>query len=148
MKKILIITGGFFPGMNYGGPPVSIDNFCTLFHEYSVYIVTSDHDVNSKVRYKEIGDGWNDRGNCKVLYLSDMQYRYANFLKICRKIRPDWMYLQGLFQYCIVPCLFIARAEQIKIILAIRGELCKGAFKKKWKKIPYIKFLNYSFCHF
>lgn len=142
MKKILIITAGFFPGINYGGPPVSIDNFCTLFDEYQTYIVTTDHDHKSRIRYKNIKRGWNDRGNCKVLYLPDRQYNYTGFIQICRKISPDWIYLQGLFQPCIIPCLFMAKREGRRTILAVRGELCKGAFQKKMKKIPYIIFLK------
>lgn len=142
MKKILVIAAGFFPGMNYGGPPVSIDNFCSLFKDYRSYIVTRDHDNGSNERYKNISDGWNDRGNCKVLYLTDKQYKYKNFLQICRKVKPDWIYLQGLFQSCIIPSLFVSKKENKRVLLAVRGELCEGAFRKKWKKIPYIALIR------
>ena len=45
--KILIFMAGFFPGEKYGGPPVSIDNFCTLIGgvDNDVYVVTTDHDL-------------------------------------------------------------------------------------------------------
>lgn len=142
MKKILVIAAGFFPGMNYGGPPVSIDNFCSLFKDYRSYIVTRDHDNGSNERYKNISDGWNDRGNCKVQYLTDKQYKYKNFLQICRKVKPDWIYLQGLFQSCIIPSLFVSKKENKRVLLAVRGELCEGAFRKKWKKIPYIALIR------
>ena len=42
--RILIIMGGFFPGKKYGGPPVSVDNFCTLMNE-ECFIVTTNHDL-------------------------------------------------------------------------------------------------------
>lgn len=31
--KILIVMGGFFPGQKYGGPPVSVDIFCSLLKD-------------------------------------------------------------------------------------------------------------------
>lgn len=142
MKKILIIMAGFFPGKNYGGPPVSIDNFCSMMKEYKVYIVTTDHDLGDKERYKDISHGWNDRGNCKVIYLADKSYRYGVLYSICKKINPDWIYLQGLFQMCIIPGLFLAKVQKRRLLLATRGELCEGAFKKRWKKLPYIAFLR------
>lgn len=142
MKKILIFMAGFFPGKDYGGPPVSVDNFCSLLDEYHIYIVTTDHDNNCKARYEGIKTGWNSRENCKVLYLADKEFKYSNFLGICKIIKPDWIYLQGLFQPCIMPILCISKREKIRTLLATRGELCEGAFKKKAKKLPYIALLK------
>lgn len=140
--KILVIMGGFFPGKKYGGPPVSVDNFCTLLKEYECYIVTTNHDMDEDKVYKNISKGWNIRNNCKVLYLSDEEYTYKNFKKIIEMIHADVVYLQGLFQDCVLPCLIIAKQIGCKVLLAPRGELCSGAFKKKYKKIPYILFLK------
>ena len=39
---------------------------------------------------------------------------------------------------CVLPCLNLAKKYGIKTILAPRGELCAGAFRKKYKKTPYI----------
>jgi len=45
--KVLIIMGGFFPGQKFGGPPVSVDNFCSLLKdECDCFIVTSNHDMH------------------------------------------------------------------------------------------------------
>lgn len=141
--KILIVMGGFFPGKAYGGPPVSVDNFCTLMSEDECYIVTRDHDLSEKERYSSIYDGWNNRGNCKVLYLSDKQFNINSFRDVILEIGPDVIYLQGLFQSCVLPCLYLAKKNHIKIILAPRGELCAGALSmKKWKKIPYIEMIR------
>lgn len=140
--KILIVMTGFFPGQKFGGPPVSVDNFCTLMNEHDCYIITRNHDMGSKETYTTISDGWNDRGNCKVLYLSDKNYGYHYYEKVIKEVEPDIIYLQGLFQNCIIPCLMLAKRYHIAILLAPRGELCAGAFKKKYKKIPYIIFLN------
>ena len=141
--KILIIMAGFFPGKKYGGPPVSADNFCSLLNDEECYIVTSNHDMNETIPYKNIESNiWIDRGNCKIKYLSDIDYRAENFEKAIVELRPDVLYLQGLFQACIFPCLKLAKKYNIKVMLAPRGELCAGAFIKKYKKLPYIAFLK------
>lgn len=140
--KILIVMGGFFPGEKYGGPPVSIDNFCSLMKEYACYIVTHDHDLFEAERFTGIQYGWNDRGNCKVRYLPDSEYNKTTFEEVMKEIKPDILYLQGLFQSCVVPCLQLAKKHNIHVLLAPRGELCTGALKKKYKKIPYIKALR------
>lgn len=140
--KVLIIMEGFFPGQKFGGPPVSIDNFCTLMQEWECYIITSNHDMGENKPYPNISSGWNKRENCKVLYLSDKEYGYKKFEKVIQEIKPDIIYLQGVFQSCILPCLFLSKKYNIPTLLAPRGELCEGAFKKKYKKIPYIILLK------
>lgn len=134
--------GGFFPGKNFGGPPVSVNNFCSLMEEYDCYIVTRNHDMGSKEIYSDINNGWNEHINCKVLYLDDKEYRYKKFKEVIEEINPNIIYLQGLFQSCIIPCLILAKRYKIPLVLAPRGELCEGAMKKKYKKIPYIIFLR------
>lgn len=140
--KILSIMAGFFPGKKYGGPPVSMDNFCTLMNEMDCYIVCRDHDMRENERYKNIHDGWNERSNCKVCYLSDGEYNEKVFERIIQELQPDVIYLQGLFQACVVPCLKLAKKYGIRVLLAPRGELCAGAFRKKYKKLPYIAALK------
>lgn len=140
--KILIILTGFLPGKKFGGPPISVDNFCSLMKEDECFIVTRNHDMGETDTYKDIKSGWNDRGNCKVLYLSDKEYGYRKYEEVIKEINPDVIYLQGLFQNCIIPCLFLAKKHNIPVLLAPRGELCAGAFKKKYKKVPYIIFLK------
>ncbi len=140
--KVLIVTEGFFPGKKYGGPPVSVDNFCSLMDDYECYIITHDHDLGETTRYENIISGWNERGNCKVLYLSDKEFNTVTFEKFILKVKPDIIYLQSLFQRCVPPCLFLAKKHNIKVLLAPRGELCAGAFKKKLKKFPYIAVLR------
>lgn len=141
--KILIVMGGFFPGKKYGGPPVSVDNFCSLMKKFDCYIVTLNHDMGESEPYEGIKQGWDNRGNCSVCYLSDAEYNIVTFEKIINEIRPDIMYLQGLFQGCIFPCLKLSKKYGLKVLLAPRGELCKGAFgKKRYKKVPYIVLLK------
>lgn len=141
--KILIVMAGFFPGKNYGGPPVSVDNFCSLMKEFQCYIVTRNHDKGSVAPYEDITPKqWTSKGNCMVMYLPDEEYNTNTFMQVFEEIKPDILYLQGLFQTCVYPCLKIAKEKRIKTVLAPRGELCAGAFKKKYKKIPYIQILK------
>lgn len=141
--KILILMAGFLPGKKYGGPPVSIDNFCSLMNEFDCYIVTRNHDLGDNTIYRDLEDGWNNRGNCKVLYVADSDYKKSTFEKVINEIQPNIIYLQGVFQSCILPCLQLAKKHGISILLAPRGELCTGALSiKKWKKIPYIEGLK------
>ena len=143
MRKILIIMGGFFPGKKFGGPPVSVDNFCSLMKDDECYIVTRDHDFFESKRFDSIQKGWNDRENCKVLYLSDSEYNKRTFAKVMNEIKPDILYLQGLFQPCVLPSLLLAKRYGISVLIAPRGELCKGAFRiKKWKNMRYVKFVK------
>lgn len=131
--------GGFLPGKKFGGPPISVNNFCSLLkNDAKCYIVTTNHDMGDSSVYENIQEGWNDRDNSEVLYLDDDDYCERTFVKIVNEIHPDYLYLQGLFQYCIFPCLKIAQRNGIKVVLSPRGELCAGAFKKKYKKLPYI----------
>lgn len=140
---ILIIMSGFFPGRKYGGPPVSTDNFCSLLQsEADCYIVTHNHDMGERTPYPGISKGWNDRGNVKVKYLDDSEYNSHTFEAAICELKPDYLYLQGLFQRCVLPCLRLAKKHNIRVVLAPRGELCSGAFHKKYKKLPYIVFLR------
>lgn len=137
--KILIFMAGFFPGKKYGGPPVSVDNFCSLMSGFECFIVTRNHDMDEIEEYKGISGGWNDRNNCKVKYLSDSDYKKTDFEKIILDIKPDIIYLQGLFQSCVLPCLSLAKKHGINVILALRGEVCANALAiRKFKKVPYI----------
>lgn len=143
--KILIITAGYFPGKKYGGPPVSIKNICQNLSDIEFYIVCLNHDLGEKEPYLNIISGWNVNFNEHVMYLSDKNFNFKTFKKIIKEINPDFIYLQSLFQKVTIPVLILAKKLNLKVILAPRGELCEGAFKKKYKKVPYIillKFLN------
>ncbi len=141
--KILMIMRGHLPGKKYGGPPISVDNFCSLIASEECYIVTSNHDLGETKPYNDVPTGeWVDRHNSRVLYLSDKDYNKASFEKVIKEICPDLIYLQGLFPSCVLPTLLLAKKYGISVLLAPRGELCRGAFKKKYKKIPYIILLK------
>lgn len=141
--KILIILNGFFPGKKYGGPPVSVNNFCNLLKK-DIYIICSDHDLGEQSRYHNINDGWNNMSNCKVLYLSDRKFNLESINRVIKEVDPDLIYLQSIFSNASLKGLIAAKQNNLKVLLAPRGELDSGAFKKKYKKIPYIALLKLS----
>ena len=138
--RILIVVSGYFPAQNYGGPPVSILNFCRLMsHDIDCYIVTSNHEYGSKAELKGIGEGWQLQGNAHVRYLKESEMRVPYFQKILDEVKPDWIYLNSIFDMKrTYPFLSLAEQKNIRALIAPRGELCKNAFKKKYKKIPYL----------
>lgn len=143
MKKILIFMGGFFPGQNYGGPPVSIDNFCSQFQGvFDTYIVTGNHDLGSDITYN-LGNDWVNRTNCSVKYLSDKEWTYRKILELIIDLRPECIYLQSFFESFTVLCLIVAKKCHVPVLLAPRGELCDWAVNiKKYKKLPYIRIIK------
>ncbi|MEY8460662.1 glycosyltransferase family 4 protein [Eggerthellaceae bacterium 24-137] len=143
--RVLVVIGGFFPAKQYGGPPVSINNLCSLLASEEFYIITKNHDLGESKAFDEIHAGWNDRGNCKVAYLSDRQFSSAKLLSsLIDEVQPDFIYLQSLFHSCTMRCLLLAKMKQLPVLLAPRGELCRGAMRKKYKKLPYILLLKAS----
>lgn len=144
MKNILVVLSGFFPAKTYGGPPVSIDNLCSLLCDrYNFWVICSDHEMQSDKRLEGITEGWNLRSNCKVKYIEKQNWNYTSFMRITKEVKPSIIYLNSLFSYdTTVPFLRIAKQIDASVLLAPRGELCKNAFKKKIKKIPYIMALR------
>ena len=142
--KVMIAAQGYFPAKAYGGPPVSIENFCNLLKEnIKTYIVTANHEYGSNDRLDGIQEGWQKVGNAKVLYLSEKQKNINMFSEIVKEIQPDLIYLNSLFDAPnVLAFLEIAYKNNIKVLMAPRGELCSGAFKKKYKKIPYIAYIR------
>ena len=138
--KILIVAGGFLPAKKYGGPVVSIDNLCSLLKdEAEMYVIADDHDNGESKRLEGIKEGWNQRSNCSVYYLKPQEVQKDTLMKIYDDISPDLIYINSFFDYSLtVPFLKIAKQRNCKVLLAPRGQLCAGAFKKKFKKIPYI----------
>ena len=140
MKKILISVNGFFPATRYGGPPVSVNNLCNLLHDKAqFYIVTRNHDKNSKAPLETTNGEWTKYNHANILYLPDKEINYHRYKKIIKEIKPDLIYINSLFDAIhTVPLLELATKYRIRVLLAPRGELCKNAFQKKYKKIPYL----------
>lgn len=152
--KILIALAGYFPAQKYGGPPVSIQNFCNLVSDSAeCFIVTGNHEKGETTPLPGVSSSWERRENANVLYLPEDKINGEHYKKITEEIQPDWIYLNSLFDYKRTAFLLkIAIKHKIKVLLAPRGELCKNAFGKKYKKLPYIwllrKYLRSPLVHY
>ena len=94
--KVLIMLKGYFPAVEYGGPPVSILNLCSLLNDtYDFYIVACDHEKNSQSRLNNIEEGWNLRSEAKVKYLQDNEINYRSLKRIVDEIEPDMIYVNS-----------------------------------------------------
>lgn len=141
-KKILIITGEYLPGVKGGGPIVSIKNLTdTIYDKFDFYIITSDKDYHEKEPYPNIiYHHWNDVGNAKVYYLSDIEKNIFKLSKIIKKSGCEILYLNGIFSWNFtIKSLLLLKCKMIKfkkVIISPRGcfsESCMSVrtFKKK-----------------
>lgn len=145
-KKVLIAAGGYFPAETYGGPPNSIRNFCELFKDkYDFYIVAFNFELhNYDIPLKGINKGWNNRSECKVIYLKKSELNNKTYNSILKEIRPELVFINSIFDYNFSMKFLLASMRQNKkVLLAPRGQLLEGALKKKsiLKKI-YIFFFK------
>ena len=130
-KKILILAEGYFPAQKYGGPPVSILNFCNLLKDkYNFYIVTRDNDINENERLEGITEGWNNREEAQVIYLNRKKKFKKNIEDIIKEINPDLIYINSFFDYNLMSAVF-SKKNNIPLLIAPRGQLLEGARSNK-----------------
>ena len=140
-ESIFIFIYGYLPGTEYGGPVTSIYNFTEYFgDEYDIRIVCSNHDANTKEKYKTIHGGWNNIGKASVMYLSEKEYTISKFVGLMKPYCVKMVYLTGVFSYFLNhAAIKAAKGLNIPIVIATRGEICKNVLAmKRYKKIPYL----------
>lgn len=126
-KKILIIVDGYTPANTYGGPPISIKNFCELMYDtYDFFIITVDHELGEKERLIGIDKGWNKRKEASILYISDDE-RVKEIKSSINRVNPDLIYINSLFDYRSLLSSIWYSEREIPILIAPRGQLLKGA---------------------
>lgn len=126
-KKILIIVDGYTPANKYGGPPISIKNFCELLcEEYDFYIITNDHELGEDGKLFGIYQGWNERKEASVLYVED-EKRITAIKNALAEIKPDLFYINSLFDYKSLFSTLRYSKKDVPILIAPRGQLLEGA---------------------
>lgn len=143
--KLLIFLAGYFPALNYGGPPVSINNLCKALPNYmEKFIITSNHEKGSTERFENISNGWNRREEANVMYLNDNEIKYSKIKQIINEIQPDLIYLNSIFNTkFILIGLRVSKKFNIPVFLAPRGELYQNALKmKQFKKKVYLSLVK------
>lgn len=145
---ILVVTGGYFPGVDFGGIATSRYNFSeALGDDYDVAIVTRNHDYKTSTPYENVKDGWNLLGKGRVLYLSDDDFCEESFLKIIEETNPIIVYLSGTitsYFYFNKGAISAAKKKNVPVLLTPDGDVCTNAMRIK----PLKKFAAAAFCRF
>ena len=143
---ILVITGGYFPGVDFGGIATSRYNFSqALGDDYDIAIVTRNHDYKKSEPYTNIKDGWNEFGKGRVLYLSDDEFCEESFARIIDETAPVLVYLSGTitsYFYFNKGAISAARKKNVPVLLTPDGDVCTNAMRIKATK----KMLAAAFC--
>lgn len=137
---ILVITGGYFPGKDFGGIATSRYNFSeAMGDEFDIAIVTRDHDYKTTERYTDIQPGWNTLGKARVWYCSDYEFKTETFDKLIEETKPIVIYASGTITSYFSHNKYAfksARKHKLPILLTPDGDVCKNAMHmKKLKKL-------------
>lgn len=138
-STILVVTGGYFPGVNFGGIATSRYNFSeAMGNEYDIAIVTRNHDYKTTEPYKDIQPGWNIYGKARVLYLSDEDFCEREFARIIEETKPILVYASGTittYFYFNKGLFRAAKAAGVPVLVTPDGDVCTNAMRtKKLKK--------------
>lgn len=145
MKKILIFTEYYLPGVKGGGPIQSIKNLVeSLGKEIDFYIITTDRDIKDQKPYKDIKyNEWFNVGNAKVQYIDRKKIKLTEYINLINSVNYDKIFLNSFFSFKFsILILFLNKYNKItktSLLLAPRGEFSEGALNlKKNKKKLYI----------
>lgn len=145
-KKVLIMSGYYFPSVKGGGPIQSIRNLVDNFGDkIDIYILAADRDLGDEKPFANIVvDKWTEVENATIFY-TDMNFvNWKKIKKIIEGINCDILYLNSFFSFkdSIIPVL-LYKTKAIsndQIILAPRGQFSKGALGlKSWKKKAFVE---------
>ena len=143
---ILVITGGYFPGVDFGGIATSRFNFSqALGDDYDVAIVTRNHDYKTTTPYENIHEGWNEFGKGRVRYLSDEEFCEEIFVQLIEETQPIVVYLSGTitsYFYFNKGAIRAAKSKNVPVLLTPDGDVCTNAMRIKAAK----KFGAAAFC--
>lgn len=146
MEKVLIVTPGYHPAKNYGGPVISVSNIvANLGERFQFSIFTSNNEFKESARLVEDNSKPIEVGNAKVYYLDDNMMKKKYLLRLIKSISPDIVYINALFHYKLtLPILMICKQMKIPNIIAPRGGLCANALNfGRNKKIAYIRAIKF-----
>lgn len=145
MKRVLIVTPGFYPAKTYGGPVVSIKNLTdALGGEIDFYILTSNHELKQSDAIAGLPEGFSQRGKAKICYIPDKNMNEAYFKRVIDEVNPDCIYINAIFHKLLSPPMIkLSKKRNIRCVIAPRGGLCENAMRfSKYKKLFYIQYLK------
>lgn len=145
--RILIFNGYYYPAKNYGGPQTSIQNLvATCGDQHEFYIVSRNHDFNSKVSFNVPIRTWVQVGKAMVIYIEDgyLDYSYKDMISFLEGVKPDLIWFAGV----LTPAKRIVGANasrklNIPLLLSPRGEVnADHVAIRAWKKKPMLHLLR------
>ena len=147
--KIFISIPWFLPAFRAGGPVQSIANLIKEFDENIHYFIfCGDTDLNGGVLENIHSDQWVQfNAHTRVWYSSPGKIS-DNIVKQVHAVKPDLLYIIGLFSwhYNIVPLIFCKGPRKI---LSTKGMLHPGALtQKKIKKKIFLKLFSLLEYHY
>lgn len=142
-KSIFITIPWFSPAFKAGGPIQSIVNMVNELNSgYRFYIYTSNSDLNGEpIAVAQVNEWLPFNEHTKVWYATNKN-RSENLISQVAAIRPDWIYMIGMFSwhYTLVPLLFAKAPHKL---VSARGMLHPGALEQKpFKKKSYLLLLK------
>ncbi len=141
--NILIFIDWFLPSYRAGGPIQSVNNIIlNLKTKYNFYIITSDSDLDAPLDLKaHQKNKWIKKDTHQVIYVDKKHQNKSFYNSIIQDRAFIAIYLNSMFspRFSLLPFLLF-KSKPIKIILAPRGMLGKGALSiKPFKKKVFLK---------
>lgn len=137
-RKILITIPWFLPAYRAGGPVRSIANLVDSFSGADFYIFTSDREITGKPLEGISTGEWIRWNECTKVWYADSKQKTQKLISEVREIKPDVIFMIGLYSwyFTVVPLIF---CPDIKKIISVRGMLHPGALaQKSFKKKIFI----------
>ncbi len=133
--RVLIFNDHFFPAQQSGGITQSIHNITALLgNKMSFFVVCSAYEYGTGAALDIEINQWTDfNGSAEVIYLSSQKISIGTYSEILNDIKPDLIYLNGVFSkdFVLKPLLAIGKRYSHKVIIAPRGMLQAGALAIK-----------------
>lgn len=131
--KVCILSHCFYPSKKRGGPTVSITNMVkNLADKCDLSVITVIYEKGSAKAYDSVVPGKNRLFNSDVYYLT--QNTIKAFYSCLLEIKPDIIYVSSLFsyQYSVAALKYARKHNNVRLIIAPRGELMPLALKRKF----------------
>lgn len=135
----------FWPQKNSGGPPVSIMNVVkALKDDFSIYIISKNHELNDDKPLEGILPGWNQFDFGKAYYVPKGEHTFKNITSLIEEVSPDVIYQNSFFSADdVLPVLaYKKKHKKVKVVVAPRGEF--RPIRINFKKTVYAKLLHYA----
>lgn len=144
--SVLLFCDWYRPGFKAGGPITSSANMVeNLGDKIDFKVVCSDRDYLAAEPYPNTPTNeWVEKGKAQVIYLSPERQGKKEIKRIIEETAVDCVYINGIFSvsFSIYP-LLAARNLGLKVIIAPRGMLAKGALSiKPLKKKLFLALAN------